>query len=191
MQSNPKFTVDLVSQMFPHTPKSNIQRNLPFVLSALKDDGLDDPQMVLMALATIRAETESFEPISEYKSHYNSSPGGHFDLYDHRRDLGNQGPPDGANFRGRGYIQLTGRYNYEKYGNRIGLGNELIEYPEKANEPEVAAKLLSAFLKDNENSIRAALQTKDLAATRRLVNGGTHGIDRFSDAFNKGKSLIS
>ena len=32
--------------------------------------------MVLMALATIRAETESFEPISEGKSKFNTSPGG-------------------------------------------------------------------------------------------------------------------
>ena len=39
--------------------------NLPFVLTALRDQGLGDKSMVLMALATIRAEVASFEPISE------------------------------------------------------------------------------------------------------------------------------
>ncbi len=105
----------VVSQMFPHTPLINIKRNLPFVLTALDEAQLHDRLMVLAALATIRAETESFEPVAEGRSRYNTSPDpkGHpFDLYDKRKDLGNTGPPDGERFRGRGYIQLTGRANY-------------------------------------------------------------------------------
>ena len=54
-----------------------------------------------MAIATIRAETAGFEPISEFKSRFNTSPQGHpFDLYDSRKDLGNCGAPDGTNFKG-------------------------------------------------------------------------------------------
>ena len=86
----------VVSQMFPHTPLINIKRNLPFVLTALDEAQLRDRLMVLTALATIRAETESFEPVAEGQSRYNTSPDakGHaFDLYDKRKDLGNPGPP--------------------------------------------------------------------------------------------------
>ena len=90
-------TTAIVSQMFPFTRLDNIKTNLPFVLTALGDAALADKPMTLMALATIRAETEGFIPISEGLSRFNTSPGGHpFDLYDNRRDLGNQGPPDGA-----------------------------------------------------------------------------------------------
>jgi len=75
-----------------------------------------------MALATIRAETESFHPINEGLSKFNTSPGGHpFDLYDHRTDLGNQGKGDGAKYRGRGYVKLTGRFNYQNYGAALGV----------------------------------------------------------------------
>jgi peptidoglycan L-alanyl-D-glutamate endopeptidase CwlK len=184
----------VVSQMFPHTPLVNIKRNLPFVLTALDEAQLHDRLMVLAALATIRAETESFEPVAEGRSRYNTSPDpkGHaFDLYDKRKDLGNTGPPDGERFRGRGYIQLTGRANYATYGKSIGLQGRLIENPELASEPAIAAKLLAAFLKDKERRIKEALLDQDFAGARKLVNGGSHGLDRFTDAYKTGIRLTA
>ena len=184
----------VVSQMFPHTPLVNIKRNLPFVLTALDEAQLHDRLMVLAALATIRAETESFEPVAEGQSRYNTSPDpkGHaFDLYDKRKDLGNTGPPDGERFRGRGYIQLTGRANYATYGKSIGLQGQLIENPELASEPAIAARLLAAFLKDKERRIKEALLDGDFAGARRLVNGGSHGLDRFIDAYQTGIRLTA
>ncbi|HNI68161.1 MAG TPA: peptidoglycan-binding protein [Nitrospira sp.] len=188
----PLFTITVVSQMFPVTPMRNIKTNLPPVLNALVQAELVDSPMVLTALATIRAETESFEPIAEYPSRFNSSPNGHlFDLYDHRTDLGNQGPPDGERFRGRGYIQLTGRFNYGKYGAAIGLGSSLVTKPDQASDPQIAARLLAAFLKDKERPIKEALLGDDLAAARRLVNGGAHGLERFREAYTTGLQSIS
>lgn len=189
-----KMTPAAVSQMFPHTPLANIKRNLPFVLSALQAAGLHDRLMVLAALATIRAETESFEPIAEGQSRYNTSPdpNGHpFDLYDHRKDLGNKGPPDGARFCGRGYVQLTGRTNYSRYGKGIGLGQQLIAKPELASDPGIAGKLLAAFLKAKERPLKEALLDWDFAGARRLVNGGSHGLDRFVDAYKIGIRLTA
>jgi len=185
----PGLTVQLVSQMFPVTPMGNIKANLPPVLAALIAANLPDRAMVLMALGTIRAETESFLPISEGQSRFNTSPSGHpFDLYDNRRDLGNTGPPDGANFRGRGFVQLTGRENYTRYAGEIQV--DLVTSPELANDPQVAATLLAKFLGDRENAIREALAANDLTTARRLVNGGSHGLDKFVDTFNKGLQLI-
>ena len=185
----PGLTVQIVSQMFPVTPIGNIKANLPPVLDALVAANLSDQAMVLMALGTIRAETESFVPISEAQSRFNTSPSGHpFDLYDNRRDLGNTGAPDGANFRGRGFVQLTGRANYTRYASEIEA--DLVTNPELANEPELAAILLARFLGDRENPIREALAANDLTTARRLVNGGSHGLDRFTDTFSKGMQLI-
>jgi peptidoglycan L-alanyl-D-glutamate endopeptidase CwlK len=189
-----RFGTDVVAQMFPHTPRANIRRNLPFVLGALDQAQLCDRPMVLAALATIRAETESFEPVAESRSRYNTSPGpaGHpFDLYDRRKDLGNEGPPDGARFRGRGYVQLTGRANYAVYGKSIGLGGRLVEDPELASEPDIAARLLAAFLKDRELRLKQALLERDYAGARRLVNGGRHGLTRFAEAYRIGIHLTA
>lgn len=187
----PGVTAQAVSYMFPYTPLDNIEANLPPVCDALVERGLTDKPMVLMALATIRAETESFEPAAEGRSRYNTSPGGHpFDLYDNRRDLGNQGPPDGERYRGRGYIQLTGRFNYQKYGAVVGLSGKLIQKPELASDPKIAGQLLASFLKDKEVAIKQALIARDLATARKLVNGGHHGLDRFSEAFARGEDSI-
>lgn len=185
-------TAETVSKMFPGVPITNIKENLPFVLQALTDAGLADKPMVLMALATIRAETGNFTPLSEFKSKFNTAPGGPpFGLYDNRHDLGNQGPPDGDNFKGRGYIQLTGRSNYQVHGAAIGLGNQLIDNPKLANQPDIAAKLLASFIKSKEQAIRNALKAGDLKKARKLVNGGSHGLDEFTNAFNTGKSLLA
>jgi putative chitinase len=188
----PGVTVDIVSKMFPGTPVANIKANLPVVLQALVDAGLADKSMVLMALGTIRAETASFRPISEGISKFNTTPGSHpFNLYDDRADLGNHGAPDGERFKGRGFVQLTGRANYQQHGAAIGLGNQLIDNPDLANQPDIAAKLLASFIKNKEQKIRNALNAGDLKIARRLVNGGSHGLAEFTEAFNIGKTLIS
>ena len=186
-----KVTAAQVSRMFPQTPISNIKTNLPFVLQAMSNAGLGDKLMILIALGTIRAETASFEPISEGRSRFNTSPNGHpFDLYDNRRDLGNRGAPDGDRFKGRGFVQLTGRANYTTFSDKLGIGADLVDDPEKANDGTIASQLLALFLKDKEPRIRDALASDDLAAARKLVNGGSHGLNDFSDAFRIGERVL-
>jgi len=79
-------------------------------------------------------------------------------------------------------VQLTGRANYARYGDRIGL--DLTELPELAGDPKVAAQLLALFIADREPAILTALKAGKLAVARKLVNGGTHGLDRFERAYN-------
>jgi peptidoglycan L-alanyl-D-glutamate endopeptidase CwlK len=186
----PNVTVAIVSKMFPTTHLDHISSNLAPVLDALQQRTLTTVPIVLAALATIRAETEGFVPISEGISRYNTSPGGSpFDLYDHRKDLGNHGSGDGARFKGRGYVQLTGRVNYARFGPEVGA--DLIADPDRALEKVTAARILSAFVKVKEAALNAALARNDLAAARRLVNGGSDGLDRFTEAYNIGLQLLT
>ncbi|MFL9912247.1 peptidoglycan-binding protein [Paraburkholderia sp. RL17-337-BIB-A] len=187
----PGVTVEVVSQMFPQTPIGHISQNLPTVLLALVNNRVADKPMVLMALSTVRAEVECFEPISEAQSRFNTSPSGTpFDLYDHRKDLGNEGAPDGERFKGRGYIQLTGRLNYATYGPKLTTPVDLVENPDLAGDPAIAADLLALFLADRELPIKNALLAGNMATARQLVNGGTNGLVRFEDAYQRGVNLI-
>lgn len=187
-----RVTVDLVTQMFPGARRANVETYLPAVLEGLVEAGLADRPMVLMALATIRAETAGFAPLSEFQSKWNTSPGGHpFDLYDDRTVLGNRGAPDGERFRGRGFIQLTGRANYESIGAKLGLGEQLVEDPELANDAKVAARILAAFLAGKQEKIRQALAAGDFKTARKAVNGGSHGLDAFQECYQTGDRLLA
>lgn len=182
-----------VSRLFPATKAANIARYLPYIEAALGVAGLTDRAMILGALGTIRAETEGFVPISEGQSKFNTPPGGApFSLYDKRGDLGNSQAGDGARYRGRGFVQLTGKDNYQRYGQRIGM--PLVALPDSANAPEVAAVLLALFLADKARAFRDAVNNDGIGGrdglreARKLVNGGSNGLDRFKDVFARAKT---
>jgi len=184
-----RVNVDLVAQIFHDAPRRNLETYLPAVLNALAAANLDDRDLVLMTLGTIRAETAGFVPIDEMISQYNTSPGAHpFNLYDDRRDLGNRGQPDGERYKGRGFIQLTGRNNYRAYGERLGVPLEA--QPELANDPKIAAQILADFVAAKRVAAKYALYGRDLAMARKLVNGGGHGLAQFTAAFEAGERLL-
>ncbi len=171
---------DLVSKLFPYTKTSNIAQNLPYVTAALAAFDLTDVNMICVALGTIRAETEGFVPIAESPSHFNTLPGqAAFSAYEGK--LGNKNPGDGARYRGRGYVQLTGRENYAKFGKVLDIS--LVDNPDSACAPEIAACLLAAYLDANRQKLSTALAKDDLKAARKVVNGGSHGLERFTETF--------
>ncbi|MDQ5920221.1 MAG: putative chitinase [Pseudomonadota bacterium] len=87
-------------------------------------------------------------------------------IYEGRTDLGNTTAGDGYKYRGRGFIQLTGKYNYEKYGKLIG--QDLLKNPDLAAQPDIAAKLAAVYYKE---SGAAGLANKgDLHGARLRVN---------------------
>lgn len=130
---------------------------------ALKQEGINDPKVKAYALATIQHETAGTNaPIDEYGGDQYFTK-----MYEGRSDLGNTQPGDGAKYHGRGFIQLTGRYNYRKMGERIGA--DLENNPELAKDPVIAAKILAAFFKDR--GVADAAQSGDFIGARRPVNG--------------------
>lgn len=178
----PPLDLAFVCLLFPATKPANIARYLPYVEAALGVAGLTDREVVLAALATIRAETEGFVPLAEFASKRNTVAGGApFSAYERESDFDNATPGDGQRFRGRGFVQLRGRRAYREDGALIGLPLEA--NPDLANAPEVAAVLLALALASHADAIRKALARPDYAAARRLISGNVDGLERFRDVF--------
>tara|TARA_R110000772_G_scaffold98157_1_gene197485 strand:+ start:4065 stop:5822 length:1758 start_codon:yes stop_codon:yes gene_type:complete len=91
-----------------------------------------------------------------------------FDVYyddQHRSDgykMGNTEEGDGSKYRGRGIIQLTGKNNYKKYGDMIGV--DLVNNPDyMQNRPDVMIAASLAYLEDkglNEGTLSARKMAK-------------------------------
>lgn len=58
--------------------------------------------------------------------------------------LGNDQPTDGSKYKGRGLIMITGKSNYKKVGDIIGV--DLVTNPELVNDPQYAAAAAMAYL---------------------------------------------
>ena len=102
--------------------------------------------------------------------------------YNGRTDLGNTQPGDGPRFKGAGYIQLTGRYNYQKFANFIGDQNVMqgVAYV-AAHYPWTSAGYW--WYANNMNALcdsGASVET----ITRR-VNGGINGLSSRQMYYNR------
>lgn len=66
-----------------------------------------------------------------------------------------------------------------------------VDQAQKANDSDIAGRILAELLRRAEAGIRAALDRKDLATTRKLVNGGSHGLNSFRPAYLRGREVYS
>ncbi|WP_397606705.1 XVIPCD domain-containing protein [Silanimonas sp.] len=87
------------------------------------------------------------------------------------RKLGNTEPGDGWQFHGRGYVQLTGRSNYASAGNELGL--DLINHPELAADPKIAADIAVHYWIER---VRTRDAESDVTAATRAINGGQNHL---------------
>jgi len=88
-----------------------------------------------------------------------------------KKNLGNTEPGDGWTFHGRGYVQLTGRDNYERVGKELGL--DLVTHPELAEDKEIAATIAIHYWKDR---VVANHDQGDVKAACFDINGGYNGL---------------
>jgi hypothetical protein len=146
-----------------------VDRYWPALRAALIEHGITEPAGIIAAIATVRVEAPTFEPIHEY--------GGpeYWAQYEGRHDLGNVERGDGVRYHGRGFIQLTGRANYRRYGQLLDVPLE--DEPDLALEPAIASRVFARYF--SERGVHQSAAAGDWRAARVKVNGGTNGLDHF------------
>jgi putative chitinase len=186
-------TTTQLSSIFPQAETSTISAFISAGLQALKSAGiLDGANRLAYFLAqlghesnglTVREENLNYSatrlmqvwpsrfPTLESAKKYENQPEklANF-VYGGR--LGNIDDGDGYKYRGRGYIQLTGRDTYKKIGDMVGL--DLESNPDLASQPGNAAKIACAFW--TSRNINPACDSGDFTAVTKLINGGLNGL---------------
>jgi hypothetical protein len=160
----------------PYGAIANVRANWPLIEAALVAKEIYSDLTAVAAIATVAVETGSFAPVKE-----RGGPTYLATMYEGRADLGNIAVGDGVRFRGRGFVQITGRYDYTHFGQEIG--QDLVGTPDTALDPKIAAEILAVFFR--ERGVPAYADTENWEAVRRRVNGGLAGWPRFIDTVNK------
>lgn len=164
---------------------------LPAVSDGLKASQCTNINRIAMWLAQVGHESAGFNATEEYASGT---------AYEGRADLGNTQPGDGVRFKGRSWIQITGRNNYAAFsrwcsGKGLVLSpTEFVDNPKRLAELRWAGIGAAWYWTVARPDINALSDRQDLETVTRRINGGTNGLadrrDRYNRALLQGDALL-
>lgn len=167
-------TLGQLQAIAPLSPTERLGALLPHLNFTLGRYDITTPLRKSHFLAQIAHESDGLRTNEEYASG---------DAYEFRDDLGNTEPGDGRRFKGRGLIQITGRYNYAACGRDLGV--DLIAAPHRLADFDLAA--LSAGWFWDKEGLNAIADRAGLTAITRRINGGLNGLSDRRNYFNAAK----
>lgn len=141
---------------------------------------INTPLRLAHFLAQIDHESGGFKYLTELGNR------AYFNKYEGRKDLGNTEVGDGFRFRGRGYIQVTGRYNYLQLSKDTGI--------DFVNNPDLLATEVNAIVSAcwfwSKRKLNALADKDDLIGITRRVNGGLTGLEDRRRKLAKWKAIV-
>ena len=106
--------------------------------------------------------------------------------YEGRKDLGNTKHGDGRRYKGRGPIQLTGRVNYVRFGEILGI--DLVNTPKVAAQPEVGFRIAGLFW--NLHNLNNLADAEQFDRITRVINGGNNGAADRRAYYERAKRIL-
>jgi len=171
-------TDDELSQIMPNCAAAKRADYLPFIQQAMQEFEITSYWREAAFLAQLAHESAELRYMEEIASGA---------AYEGRKDLGNTQPGDGKRYKGRGPIQLTGRANYQKFGDMLGL--DLINQPEMAGTKEVGFRIAGLFWSSKGlNELADQQQFKQIT---KVINGGYNGLDDRIKYYERAKKVLN
>ena len=136
--------------------------------------GIDTPKRVVHYLAQVFHESGALRYSEEIASGQQ---------YEGRKDLGNTEPGDGKRFKGRAYIQITGRYNYTAFRDSDMCTEDVVHYPMKVAKFPLNQVASMWFWQKHGLNEKADLdngQNTDEVCKKitKVINGGNNGLSQ-------------
>ena len=171
-------TDDELRQIMPNCAAAKRADYLPFIQQAMEEFEITTYLREAAFLAQLAHESGELRYMEELASGA---------AYEGRKDLGNTQPGDGVRYKGRGPIQLTGRANYQKYGDLLGV--DLINNPTQAATPQVGFRIAGEFWK--LNGLNQLADQQQFETITRRINGGLNGQADRVMYYNRAKQVLS
>jgi predicted chitinase len=174
-------TEQALAQIMPNLKADKRAAFFPFLTGAMAEFAINTPARQAAFLAQLAHESAEFRFMEEI---WGPTPAQK--RYEGRRDLGNTQPGDGFRYKGRGPIQVTGRANYKRYGDLLGI--DLVGSPQLAATPEVGFRIAGLYWRTN--GINAMADRQDIVAVTRAINGGTNGLDDRKKYYDRARRVL-
>ncbi|GEM_PF-985838 len=163
--SNLNLVNNLIKVITNATIKRYASQSIPLILQETQKYNIVDKGQIAYILATAQHESRLGQWMVEFATGQ---------AYEGRRDLGNINAGDGPRYKGRGFVQITGRRNYTDWSKRLGI--DLVNYPDKATDYAISAKILVLGMRDGTFTSRRLSQyvngsMRDFYNARRVING--------------------
>lgn len=171
-------TDDELRQIMPNCPAQKRADYLPYIQRAMQEFDITSYLRETAFLAQLAHESAELRYMEEIASGA---------AYEGRANLGNTQPGDGKRFKGRGPIQLTGRANYKRYGDLLGL--DLINNPTTAATKEVGFRIAGQFWK--LNGLNELADQQEFKAITKRINGGYNGLEDRIKYYERAKKVMS
>jgi len=107
-------------------------------------------------------------------------------VYGGRMGNADESSGEGWKYRGRGIKQLTGKENYQRCSEALGV--DLVENPDLLLEPKYAT--LSAGWFWNKHNLNDLADKSDIETMTKRINGGLLGLDARKVAIAKAESIL-
>lgn len=170
----------------PYAQDENLNKYIPHLNMLMSKYDINTLPRIRHFIAQLAHESNQFNSVTEK---YNGTPETYFKKYDNRKDLGNSFAGDGLKFKGRGLIQITGRYNYSCASLDIFKSDILIAKPEMVERPEIAVEVACWFWKTK--FLNQLADKDEIKAITMKINGALNGFNERVNFYNLAVKYIN
>ena len=174
-----------LKKIMPNLGSQKLALYLPHLNAAMLTHGVDNMLRTAAFVAQLAHESGEFRFMEEIWGPTDAQRR-YEPPSDLAKKLGNTAAGDGKRFKGRGPIQITGRFNYKKYGDMLGV--DLVAQPELAAQPEMAFSTAGLFWR--ANGLNELADAQDFLRITKRINGGTNGLADREKYYARAKEVL-
>jgi putative chitinase len=198
---------EILAQVYPHLPTAQRAEYAPLMEAAFTEFGITTKLRIAAVLSQLAVESNELKtweenlnysakrlcqvwpkrfPSLDAATPFANNPHALANkVYAGR--MGNTGPEDGWNFRGRTPVQLTGRDNYRAVAKFLNLPLE--DDPDLANDKATAFRVVGSYFRDIRPMMNVA-DKGDIKAVTFAVNGGYTDLEKRTEYYQTALKVI-